>query len=47
MKDITITTNAFNHALRLIRDSYPDMSEDRQIAQAVKLAEKICKKAKH
>lgn len=47
MKERTqVTANAFNHALRLIKEHYPDMAEDCQIKQAYKLAEKICRRAK-
>lgn len=39
-----ITTNAFNHALRLIKYNYPDLPTDLQMKRAAELAEKICRK---
>ena len=41
--NIKITTNAYLHALRLVKEAYPDMPEERQMAQAARLAAKICK----
>lgn len=41
-----ITAHAFEHALRLIRENYPLMSEERQQIQAYRLAERICKQSK-
>lgn len=42
-----ITAAAFNHAMRLIEEYYPDMPNERKMAQALRLAEKICKREKH
>jgi len=41
-----ITAQAFAHAMRIVRESYPDMPEDRQRVQAARLAAKICKPSK-
>lgn len=46
MANKRVTQAAFRHALQLIRESYPDMAEELQMRQAVRLAEKICKKSK-
>lgn len=41
-----ITAQAFGHAMRIIRESYPDMPAERLQIQATRLAAKICKKEK-
>lgn len=38
-----ITVNAFNHALSLIEEFYPDLPYELKIKQAAQLAAKICK----
>lgn len=42
-----ITAAAYNHALMLIKEYYPQLAEEAQIRQATRLAEKICNKEKH
>lgn len=42
-----ITAQAYEYALRLIDTNYPGMSQERKHVQAVRLAEKICKREKH
>lgn len=43
-QEITITAQAYAHALRIIRDAYPDMAEELQQRRAYELAAKICRK---
>lgn len=38
-----ITAQAYEHAMRLVRENYPTIGEERQRVMAVRLAEKICK----
>lgn len=47
MKEERVTQAAFRHALLLVKENYPEMSEELQLKQAMRLALKICKKEKH
>lgn len=40
---IKITAAAFAHAMMLIKENYPELPEERQMAMAERLAAKICK----
>lgn len=43
-KNITITAQAYAHALMLIKENYPTMPKELQEKQAMRLAAKICKR---
>lgn len=43
-KEVRITQQAFTHALFLVRENYPELSEELQLKKAIELAEKICRK---
>lgn len=43
-KSEKITAQAYEHAMRLVRENYPSIGEERLRVMAVRLAEKICRK---
>lgn len=45
-REAHVTQAAFKHALLLIKENYPEFSEELQIKKATELAAKICKKEK-